>query len=283
MRIRGILTFLAFSAPVAFAAAPALAYTPVRAAPVAQQDSPAMSSGGLVDTALMLGLGALGIQNQFKALAAQCVPSAADERFVQKMVLEVAKTGITSKEFGEATGIVQCASGNSFQNNELQRIAGAGNLKKCFEIVAEDSTGTLNGISLGSKDTKTLDQIVLQGFPKVSNTKVAKPGETDQVNVSNIHEIFSAVMRFFTPNDLLASEVSAATRLEQMNTNCSETKIAAAQRQAWMQFAQGAVTSIGSGTAQGDRAAALQAAAGMADPNSGIGTLLQIGGGILMK
>ncbi|MDR0319509.1 MAG: hypothetical protein LBH81_02100 [Rickettsiales bacterium] len=287
MGTRGISLFSALAA-FAVLFGPAQAYTPKKADVVATKEAPsAMSAGSLASTALALGLGAMNINQQFKALSASCVPSQTDINFVQRMVLEVAKTGVNAKDFTSALGD-ECDYDGAFRENAIGR---ANNTIKtrCFEPIknASSDSRNVNGIivcsvaSAGNNCESTLEGAVLVGFPKVSSEQIKKStGET--VYASNIHDIFAAVMGHFGPDDLLESEIASAQRLTALADQCSEVRLAAKQKEVWMGFAQEAIMGVSAGTLQANPMDALQAAGGMVG-GGGMGSLIQAGSMLMMR
>jgi len=283
----------------ALAAFDAEAYTPRRADVVAAQAPAAaspMTAGSLLATAINLGIGAMALQNQLKATAAACVPSVSDVNFVQRMVLEVAKTGVKASEFTKSAG-GSCLEnvGNDFKTraqniHDGQAQRGEG---KCADTVPTgdsiwDGTNvrlaancTINGISFctGTGDSRviTMDGALLKGFPIVSNENVQRTAnQANRANFTNIHDIFAAAMGYFQPDDLLESEINQAHRLSQLSEQCSETRLRAQQRQLWMNFAGGAIMGLGEGNMQADIGMAMQAAQGAAGGAGVTGTLLQM-------
>jgi hypothetical protein len=258
MKLREI-SLISAAVAILSANAAAAPLVPQKADVVAAKSSPGlMDAGGLIATGMGIFQTIQGINQQFKALEAECVPSVSDVNFVQKMVLEVAKTGVSANDFNRGLGGVQaCTDINNYRANEEVRAANTGKVDKCFDAISA-SAGTINGISL----IDTMEGSLLAGFPKVSSEKVQKSGG-EMVNVSNMHDIFSVVMGYFGPDDLLANEVANAQKLVQLADKCSEVKVNAARKQAWMGLAQQAIMGISEGTFQANPMDALGVAGAM--------------------
>ncbi|MDR2685428.1 MAG: hypothetical protein LBB23_01490 [Rickettsiales bacterium] len=276
---RGITAILlTFATTASYAAG---TYVPKKAALVAAapKNDNMLSGNALLSTAIALGVNAMAISDQFKALDATCVPSSSDINFVQKMVLEVAKTGVPLTEFtNDAIGNT-CSAGTSFKDNEEARVqTGSGkNFPRCFEKIDNtSSTETqVNGITIRNNSESTLDGAVLNSWPRVSSAKVTN-SKNKEINVSNIYEIWAAVSSKLSQEDWLEGEITQGQRMNEQIQRCDPQALKNTKGAAWIGFAQEAIMGMGSGDygKTADLNVAMQAAQGMTSSGGVANTLI---------
>jgi hypothetical protein len=224
------------------------------------------------------------------------------------MVLEVARTGVSSEAFNNATGLKPCEGTSDFLATETTRAqSSSSTIAKCMDTfddvnnqVSSCKLSSKNGITLCNNSKITIEGMLLSrqcsssgscnssyknGFPIVVSTNVTHDGK--QTNTNNVHEIFGAVATFFQDADLLESEVSNTKRLRDLQATCNQN--AALKKQKMLATGMNVVNAIGSGTGLGGSdgiggvMGAVQGAAGAS--GGGAGSVLQglMSGGALQQ
>lgn len=238
-----------------------------KAAPVETKQATASdNAGSLVGTVLGLVSQVQQLNQQQKVLTEECKPTAQEVDFVNSMVKEWAKAGITTAdEVERALGMQRCSSPSGGYQASVRIAAGADEEGLvCYDWFG----GTAN------------ENMVWYQFPVVVRTFYCTDGsvtgscaEKYKREVSNIYDVFNLID--FTEEDYTPTEATMAARLISKIEKCSYAKLNAKKRAMWGEFLVDAMGNVGQKTNTGT---IMQTVSGVA--NTGFGGALQSLGGI---
>ena len=242
---------------------------PKKADSVAKRDASTTTSnigGSLMNTAVNLATGVIALNQQQKALTAECEPSNRDITFVNNMIKEWAIAGgvnpLRSSSGGTASisGVQACTGSNTYANTV--RASGnavtTGGAIVCYDVFsASEARGA-----------------VWAGFPKAaiadycsSSDDFSVCSKNSKKKTTNMWELFSLID--FDDQDYTRSEASQAQALRQKASNCSDSKLAAKRMESVGGFIQNTISNAGQPTNTGSIMQSVQGIVGQ----SGIGGL----------
>lgn len=245
------------------------ALTVKKAAPVVKQQTSAQSAGAsLLPTVLNLVSGIQSLNQQQKALTAECIPSSQEITFVNNIVKEWAKTGAATADDAQNSmnGMKRCNAASGGYESSV-RIASD---TEDNELICYDWFGD-------SADKNA----VWHQFPKAVSTYYCTDGsisgcsEKNRKHVSNIYDVFNLVD--FTIDDYTEQEAKMAGTLTSKIENCSYAKLSAKQKALWGDFLIGTVGGLGQKT---NTASIMEAVSGMSGSLGGGGGVMQSLGGL---
>ena len=228
------------------------AVTIKKAAPVVKQQASAQNIGAnLLPTVMGLVSGVQALNQQQKALTAECIPSSQEINFVNNTIKEWAKTGAaTAAEAATSLGMEKCQTASGGYEKSVRLSA----LTEDAEQVCFDFFGD------------TADQgTVWEGFPKAVSTYYCTDesekscAEKYRKQVSNIYDVFNLID--FTEADYTASEAKMAATLTAKIENCSHAKLSAKKKALWGEFLTTTVGGLGQKT---NTASVMETVSGMA-------------------
>ncbi len=233
----------------------------------------------LVQTAITLGTGAMAIQKQTKGNTAECRPSYSDMKFINEMVGEVAKTGVSSQEFNARFSNYNGQCSDFDYKEHEKNIAGGTSPSgyRCYPVVKDDSKGVLG---------------LTNDFIKADSVSVPDPNYTKgEVVATTAYDVWTVIMdSYFTPADLTSSEYEQAVKLTEKSENCSSVKLANKKKELWTNFATGVVGSIGKTTGTSSTESTMQQIQGLTQgigsgsgKGAGLGNIMNLGSGVLGK
>ena len=214
-------------------------------------------------TAAVLAANVISLNQQQKALTAECEPTSREISFVNNMVKEWAIAGAVNPLEDGISGLRRCdyeGFGETYESTVRQVSSGItiDSSSVCFDTFSEsDARGA-----------------VWVGFPKAALVEYCSDGgalsmcgKNNRKKVTNMWTIFDMID--FDNQDYTRSESSQAVALLQKASNCSGTKLAAKRLEKSMGFVQNAINNIGQPTNTSDVMGAVQSIVGQ----SGGGTI----------
>lgn len=278
--ILGFIATVAGGAFDAFGAANVL--VPKKADSVAKREASTSTTNlgaSLLPTAVNLATNVIALNQQQKALTAECEPTSREITFVNNMIKEWAIAG--------ATNPLASSSGVS---------AGARGMVACKDIdmssysdsVAQAGTGI--GVDSICYDTFSNDEArgaVWAGFPKAAVADYCSDGSMLSVcaknkrkKMTNMWTLFDMID--FDNKDYTRSESSQAVALLQKASNCSGNKLAAKRLETFGGFITGTISNLGQPTNTGNVMGAVQSIVGQTGIG-GIGNLATVASQFLDK
>ncbi|MCL1902351.1 MAG: hypothetical protein FWG18_01840 [Alphaproteobacteria bacterium] len=212
--------FVALGAP-AHAAVTINKAAPVAAAPKSAES--AVTGSSLIPTALSMITGVMALNQQVQALTTECKPTQTELTWVTNMMKEYAKTGATDAQTMMASIKRERCVGTNFKDS-MQAAAMTTGLYGCV--------ATFNS----SADAK----MIWQDYPRPSMATICKKNggfgctANEEETVSDIYEIYGLIG--FGPADLLPVETTIAPVLMEKILKCTESRLAAKQRELWGDF-----------------------------------------------
>jgi len=224
----------------AFGAANVL--VPKKADSVAKRDASTSTSdmgASLLPTAATLVGNVIALNQQQKALAAECEPSARDLEFVNRMVKEWAYAGATNPLAANSRGFRACDNGETYE--ATVRRSGTG-LSIDSALVCYDTFSKLDAHGA-----------VWEGFPKAAVAEYCTDGtalnacsRNNRKKMTNMWTIFDMID--FDNKDYTIAEASQAQALLQKATNCSGNKLAAKRLESFGGFITSTIGNMGQKT-----------------------------------
>lgn len=263
-----------FGAVVAFGAANVL--VPKKAASVAKQDASTSTTNvgaSLLPTALNLATNVIALNQQQKALVAECEPNSREITFVNNLIKEWAIAGATNPLATGSRGMRPCDSGESYEST----VTGAGMgvtidaSAICYDTFSEaDARGA-----------------VWAGFPKAAVVEYCSDGGTlsmcgknKRKKMTNMWTLFDMID--FDNKDYTRTEASQAVALLQKATNCSGNKLAAKRLETFGGFITNTISTMGQPTNTGNVMNAVTSIVGQTGMG-GIGNLATVASQFLDK
>ena len=238
---------------------------PKKAAPVATQDLTTTSTtnvgASMLPNALNLVQGVMALNQQQKALKAECYPTTSEINFVNNMVKEWANAGVKDPFVGTNKNL-KCDNGDSYKASVLNKVDDPNNttLNICWDVFkGEEARGA-----------------VWSGFPKATVVDYYPKGDKSSKTTeksSNMWDIFAMID--FGDADYTKSEASQAAALRQKLDRCSDAKLAAQQKAAVGNFITGTIGNLGQSTNTGSVMEAVTGIMGQSGMN-GVGNLANI-------
>lgn len=242
----------------AFAAANVL--VPKKADSVAKQETTTSTTGAgasLLTAAATLTANVIALNQQQKALVAECEPTSRELEFVNKMVKEWAYTGATNPLSG-TRGLRACADNETYESTVRQSGTGVtiDTAAVCFDTFSkEDAHGA-----------------VWAGFPKAAVAEYCSDGsvlsmcsKNNRKKMTNMWMIFDMIN--FDNKDYTNGEASQALALSQKAVNCSGNKLAARRLETFGGFVTDTIGNMGQKTNTGS----IMESVGSIIGNTGIG------------
>lgn len=241
----------------AFGAANVL--VPKKADSVAKREASMSTTGAgasLLPTAAVLAANIMTLNQQQKALTAECEPTSREISFVNNMVKEWAIAGAVNPLAAGKSGLRACdyeGIGETYEST-VQNVSSGITIDSssvCFDTFSKsDARGA-----------------VWVGFPKAALVEyctdggaLSRCGKNNRKKVTNMWTIFDMVD--FDNADYTRSESSQAVALLQKASNCSGTKLAAKRLEKSMGFIQNTINNIGQPTNTADIMGAVQTIVG---------------------
>lgn len=241
----------------------ATAYTYTTAPKVSSKKTSAIDTGAsLVPNVIALIGGIKQISQQQKVLTDNCIPTAQEIDFVNKMVKEWAKTGsITATDAQKALGTKPCSQPTGGYQASVRISADTDE----EAVICHDWFG-------GSSDK----DMVWEGFPMASKTYYCTDGslsgcaEKYRKEVSNMYDIFNLI-DFSSDQDYTAQELQSqmASKIITKTEQCSYSKLNAKKKALWQDFLINSVGTLGQKT---NTSAIMQA---VGNATSGGGNIIQ--------
>ena len=230
----------------AFGAANVL--VPQKADSVVKRDASTSTSdmgASLLPTAATLVANVVALNQQQKALVAECEPTSRDLEFVNKMVKEWAYAGATNPLATGARGFRACAYDENGETYESTvRLAGTG-LTIDSSLVCYDTFSKSDAHGA-----------VWAGFPKaavaeycVDGTALSMCSRNNRKKMTNMWTIFDMIS--FDAKDYTKAEASQAQALLQKAANCSGNKLAARRLETFGGFVTNTIGNMGQKTNTG--------------------------------
>lgn len=249
----------------AFAAANVL--VPKKADSVTKQESSATTTNvgaSLLPTAATLVANVIAMNQQQKALVAECEPTSREIEFVNKMIKEWAYTGVANPLVG-ARGLRACADNESYETTVRQ--AGTGlsidTAAICYDTFSkEEAHGA-----------------VWAEFPKATVVEYCSDGNTlsmcsrnNRKKMTNMWALFDMIN--FDNKDYTKAEASQAQALLQKAANCSGNKLAARRLETFGGFVTNTISNMGQKTNTGS----IMESVGSIVGSTGIGGISSLAG-----
>ncbi len=240
------------------AIAPAGAVTIKKAAPVSSNTvatSSSDASSSLITSVIGLASSISTLNQQTRALTAECQPTSQEINFVDTMVKEWAKTGAaTAEEVQKALRRPRCTASNGYEMSVRLNAGSDGTI--CYNWYGDDAT----------------DAVWYQ-FPRVGRTTYCDDGTTtcstkERKTASDIYEIFNLVD--FGTSDYTPAEATMAAKLMDKIEKCSSAKLSAKKRAMWGEFLTNTVSNMGQKTNTG---AIMQQVQGLTGGGGGLQSL----------
>lgn len=240
-----------------------------KAAPVATQQAEKMdSAASLLGTVVSLVSTVQQLNQQQKALTAECVPSSQEINFVNKMVKEWAMTGALSADeaFTVLGGVqMRCSRPDGEYQESLNDAAALDD----FSFVCYDYFGTAAD-----------EGMIWARYPKAVLASYCKDGSLtckEKIQVSNVYDVFNLID--FDEVDYYGNEeIKMASVLMDKIEKCSNAKLSARKKALWGDFLVNTMSGVGQKTNTGN---IMQAVSGMAaSSGNGVGGMLQSLGGV---
>ena len=279
--IFGIIAMIAGGTFDAFGAANVL--VPKKADSVAKRDASTSTTNfgaSLLPTAVNLATNVIALNNQQKALTAECEPTSREITFVNNMIKEWAIAGATNPSAASsgvtvgARGMVACkdiGSNYSYSDSVSQAGTGVGVDGICYDTFSNDE-------ARGA---------VWAGFPKAAVSDYCSDGSMLSVcpknkrkKMTNMWTLFDMID--FDNKDYTRSESSQAVALLQKASNCSGNKLAAKRLETFGGFITNTITNLGQPTNTGNVMGAVQSVVGQTGIG-GIGNLATVASQFLDK
>ena len=221
---------------------------PKKADSVVKRDASTSTSDmgvSLLPTAATLVANVVALNQQQKALVAECEPTSRDLEFVNKMVKEWAYAGATNPLKSGARGFRACdydVSGETYESTV--RHAGTGltidSALVCYDTFSKsDARGA-----------------VWEGFPKAAvveyctdGTALSMCSRNNRKKMTNMWTIFDMIN--FDSKDYTKTEASQAQALLQKAANCSGNKLAAKRLESFGGFITNTIGNMGQKTNTG--------------------------------
>ena len=243
---------------------------PKKADSVAKRESStSMNDVGasIAPTALNLVTGIIALNQQQKALTAECEPTQRELTFVNNMI----------KEWALAGGV-----------NPIKNGVGKGGITACVSPITYETQVSKLGANLSTGNTLCYDVFsesdargaVWAGFPKASighycsdGTAYATCSNNKKKTMTNMWALFDMIN--FDNQDYTRSEASQAVALLQKATNCSGNKLAAKRLESFGTFIKSNIANVGQSTNTGN---VMDAVSGLVNQSglSGVGGLANI-------
>ena len=252
-----------------FAAANVL--MPKKADSVAKRENSTSTTdigSSIAPTAVNLVTGVIALNQQQKALTAECEPTSREITFVNNMIKEWAIAGGVNPLKNGATkgGIGPCPDGATYKSRVERGGANlsVGTSNLCYDTFSEsDARGA-----------------VWAGFPKASTGEYCSGGgdistcsKSKRKVMTNMWTLFDMID--FDNSDYTRSESSQAVALLQKATNCSGNKLAAKRLESFGGFIKNTISNAGQTTNTGN---IMDAVSGLVNQSglSGVGGLANI-------
>ena len=217
----------------------------------------------------------IALNQQQKALTAECEPSSREITFVNNLVKEWAIAGATNPLAGNLRGFRACdtKSGESYEGTVTG--AGAGITidasAVCYDTFSDaDARGA-----------------VWAGFPKAAVVEYCSDGgalsmcgKNKRKKMTNMWTIFDMID--FDNKDYTRTEASQAVALLQKATNCYGTKLAAKRLETFGGFITSTISNMGQPTNTGNVMSAVQSIVGQSGIG-GVGSLATVASQFLDK
>lgn len=225
-----------------------------KAAPVATQQKDKLESvASLLPTAISFVSSVKNLRSSQEALSADCVPSSSEIDFVNDLVKEWAKTGMTIQSSAVSGLGKPCNGGNATEKNDSHfkgymetHQNDVDSDKKCYESFSSD---------------KDKGHIWL-GFPRASSASICNDYDTSSCEtVSNVYDVFAKIP--FTKEDYKKAENAKATQFLAKAERCSPNKMAAAKLGLYGNFVTQTLSSIGQTSGAANTGAVLEAVTSM--------------------
>lgn len=251
---------------------------PKKADSVAKRDASTSTTNvgaSLLPTAATLVGNVIALNQQQKALTAECEPTSREITFVNNLVKEWAIAGATNPLTGGTRGMRECDkdSGESYENTVTR--AGTG--------VTVDPSGVCYD-TFSDADARGA---VWARFPKAAVVEYCSDGgalsmcgKNKRKKMTNMWTIFDMID--FDNKDYTRTEASQAVALLQKATNCSGTKLAAKRLETFGGFITSTISNMGQPTNTGNVMGAVQSIVGQSGI-SGIGGLATVASQFLDK
>jgi hypothetical protein len=218
--------------------------TPKKADSVAKQDfstSTTNVGASLLPAAATLVANVIALNQQQKALVAECEPTSREIEFVNKMVKEWAYTGVTNPLL-ESRGLRACMDNETYEST-----------------VRQAGTGVTIDTAAVCYDTFTKEEshgAVWAGFPKATVVEYCTDGSAlsmcsrnNRKKMTNMWMLFDMID--FDNKDYTNAESSQAQALLQKATNCSGNKLAAKRLETFGGFVTSTIGNMGQKTNTG--------------------------------
>ncbi len=251
---------------------------PKKADSVAKRDASTSTTNvgaSLLPTAATLVGNVIALNQQQKALTAECEPTSREITFVNNLVKEWAIAGATNPLTGGTRGMRECDkdSDESYENTVTR--AGTG--------VTVDPSGVCYD-TFSDADARGA---VWARFPKAAVVEYCSDGgalsmcgKNKRKKMTNMWTIFDMID--FDNKDYTRTEASQAVALLQKATNCSGTKLAAKRLETFGGFITSTISNMGQPTNTGNVMGAVQSIVGQSGI-SGIGGLATVASQFLDK
>lgn len=272
-----VMATVAGAACCAFGATKVL--VPKKADSVAKRDASTSTTNlgaSLLPTAVNLATNVIALNQQQKALAAECEPTSREVTFVNNMVKEWAIAGAVNPLSGGRAGLRACdyeGSGETYESS----VSGAG-------VGINIDTSTVCYDTFSVTDARGA---VWAGFPKAAVVKycseggsVSMCGKNKIKTMTNMWTIFDMID--FDNNDYTRTEASQAVALLQKASNCSGNKLAAKRLETFGGFVTNTISNLGQPTNTGNVMQAVQGVIGQTGIG-GIGSLATVASQFLDK
>lgn len=245
----------------AFGAANVL--VPKKAASVAKQEASTSATNlgaSLLPTAVGLVGNVIALNQQQKALVAECEPTSREITFVNNLIKEWAIAGATNPLSAGSAGMRPCEDGETYEST----VTGSG-----MGVTIDASAICYDTFSVS--DARGA---VWAGFPKAAVVEYCSDGgalsacgKTKRKKMTNMWTLFDMID--FDNDDYTRTEASQAVALLQKATNCSGNKLAAKRLETFGGFITNTISSIGQPTNTGNVMSAVSSMVGQ----SGVGGL----------
>ena len=231
--------FLMFTAVLCAIHGIAGAVTIKKAAPVSTQKKEVLDNGSSLLPGVLNLVGAVQqLNQQKKALQAECIPSSSDIQFVNKMVQEWAKTGAkTADDVFSSLGVDPCEDTDSYEDTVQASMGELDDDDICYDAYNRDED----------------DGAIWYGMPKAATATYCDDGinvkgcaEKYKKTTSNIYEVFAVVG--FSDSDYSAEELTKFTKLKEKMDKCAPAKVKARQRESMANLVNQTLGSVGTKT-----------------------------------
>ncbi len=235
-----------------------------------KQNDIKQTGASILPTVINLYTGIKDITNKQKALTAECIPSAQDIEFVNKIFKEWIKTGAsTIAEVESSLGNIHaCSSATGGYQTSIQ-IAAATEEESliCYDYFDDSSDKNM----IWHKYPRAQKAYYCTDDPSQSSC-----AEKNRQYVTNMYDLFNLVD--FSEQDYTPDEAKMAGTLMAKIENCSNAKLNARKRAMWGEFLVGSIGNLGQST---NTSQIMQIVQGSA--NSGVGGALKSLGGNLTQ